>query len=160
MFFLLCSVFSLNIALFAENETVNEKVQVIKAVHTFDKSIKEDALVYKMAALSSDKACLSPVVYLTGGSGYCGTGGCTLLIFDCEKIGYKLLGATSVALPPVYVAKSITGGYHDIKVHVKNKDLALLRFDGKHYASNASMAPSVKHHASDRLLMDEGFIFP
>ncbi len=142
------------------NDTTDEKASVFQAVKAFDKSIKEDAFVYKMAALSSENSCLSPMVYLTAGSGYCGTGGCTVLMFGCAKEGYRLLGATSVAFPPVYIAKSVTSGYHDIKVHVKNKDLALLKFDGRHYPSNASTAPKSTQTPDDTLLMDEGFVFP
>jgi len=133
-------LFALN-TLGSAGDIVGKKADVLQAVKAFDKSIKEDAFVYKMAALSSENSCLSPVVYLTGGSGYCGTGGCTLLMFGCAKEGYRLLGATSVAFPPVYVAKSSTKGYHGMKVALKDGTLVVLKFDGKKYFSNASVAP-------------------
>ena len=160
IFFLIFPVFFLNTALFSQNNLTNEKAQVFHAVKTFDKNIGKENFRYKMAHLSVKESCLSPVVFLTAGSGYCGSGGCTILMFDCAKNGYRLIGATSVALPPVYITKSITRGYHDIKVHVRNKDLGLLKFNGKRYTSSASMAPAAKHNASDTLLMDEGFVFP
>lgn len=52
-------------------------------------------------------------VYLMGPY-FCGSGGCTLLIFDQGVDGYSLLANIATSSPPVIVATSTTNGYADV----------------------------------------------
>jgi len=90
--------------------------KVLAALQQYDKTLSSAMFSYKLANISQEKKCKSPVVFLNGKSGYCGTGGCNMFILDCTENGYKIIGNTSVAMPPVYVAATSSHGYKDIKV--------------------------------------------
>jgi len=138
-------------------DTAQEKidVNVLATLQKYDKTLTTGTFVYKLAKISKKKDCKSLIVFLNGKSGYCGTGGCTMLILDCTEKGYRIIGNTSVAMPPVYVAETSSYGYRDIKVDAGKKGLVVLHFDGKKYPDNASMAPANKKLSSDRLLFSD-----
>lgn len=130
--------------------------KVAKLVHDYDASIPKDGYLYRAVQLSEGEDCPSPLIFLNGKSGYCGTGGCTVLITACDgKGGYRILGEPSVSDAPIYRASSSHHGYYDIKVHARKRGQVLLRFDGKHYPDNASMAPATKVLPDDRLIISE-----
>jgi len=133
--------------------------KVLAALQQYDKTLSSAMFSYKLANISQEKTCKSPVVFLNGKSGYCGTGGCNMFILDCTENGYKIIGNTSVAMPPVYVAATSSHGYRDIKVDAGKKGLVVLKFDGKKYPENASMAPKSKKLSGDTLLLSEKDVF-
>ena len=109
----------------------------------YDAQIPAGAYGFRFVQLAADGTCRSPIIFLKGASGYCGTGGCTMLIYGCDsKGGYRLLGAPSVVMPPVYLLRTQHHGYHDIRAEVRRKGAVVLRFDGSHYPENASSAPA------------------
>ena len=132
---------------------------VLTALQKYDKALTKGTYTYKLAHLSRDRSCNSPIVFLNAKSGYCGTGGCNLLILDCTSKGYRIIGSTSVAMPPVYVSANFSHGYRDIKVEAGRKGLVVLKFDGKQYPENASMAPVGKKLPDDQLLLSEKDVF-
>ena len=130
--------------------------EVAKLVKDYDTSIPKDGFLYRAVRLSEKEGCPSPLIFLNGRSGYCGTGGCTLLITACDgKGGYKIVGDPSVSDVPIYGASSSHYGYHDLKVYARKRGQVLLRFDGKRYPDNASMAPGTKIEPGDRLILSE-----
>ena len=137
-----------------------QKERIQQAVHRYDPSLTPEHYGHRLVSLSTKDECLFPVVFLGPGSGYCGSGGCTLLIFACDGKAYRLLADPSVALPPLYLSQSSHHGYRDLKVHVRTRGLVRLSFDGKSYPSNASLAPDAKKEPTNRLLWDEAQPFP
>ncbi len=131
-----------------------EKVSAL--VKRFDASIPGDGYLYRAVRLSEKGDCLSPLIFLNGKSGYCGTGGCTVLITACDgKGGYRILGEPSVSDVPIYRASNSHHGYHNIKVYARKRGQVLLRYNGKAYPENASMAPTTKIVPGDRLILSE-----
>jgi hypothetical protein len=51
-------------------------------------------------------------VYLMGGM-FCGTGGCSLLVFSKDMNGYSLLADISISRPPIIVADTQRNGFAD-----------------------------------------------
>ena len=133
--------------------------KVLAALQQYDKTLNSTMFSYKLANISQEKKCKSPLVFLNGKSGYCGTGGCNMFILDCIENGYKIIGNTSVVMPPVYVAVTSSHGYRDIKVDAGKKGLVVLKFDGEKYPENASMAPKSKKLSEDTLLLSEKDVF-
>jgi hypothetical protein len=52
-------------------------------------------------------------VYLMG-SFFCGTGGCTLMLFTPTASGYRLVNDFPISRPPVILSPSRTAGWHDL----------------------------------------------
>ncbi len=94
--------------------------------------------------------------YLVGFSSpyFCGTGGCTFMLLNNDG---SLVTAFSVSEAPFIVEGSVTNGWKDLLVTSGGK-LHVLKFNGKTYPSNPSVAPVFKGYPSDdayRLLWDE-----
>jgi hypothetical protein len=81
--------------------------------------------------------------YLVGliGGDWCGSGGCTVLIFDKN---FKLNTRMTVVEYPVYVGapggKEVTKGYSNIYIQNRDGTVAKMAWNGKKYPTNPSVA--------------------
>ena len=103
---------------------------------------------YNQVDLDGD-AIPEVLVYL---SGYytCGSGGCTMLIFqqkDQSEASYELVSRIRLVNAPVLVSAKTTTGWQDLILYVAGGGVepyyALLQYDGKGYPTNPSVAPEV-----------------
>ena len=86
------------------------------------------------------------IVYLTG-DGWCGSGGCTMLILKRDGVQWRLLTKTTITRPPVRILNETSYGWRSIGVWVQGGGIqpgyeAELSYDGKTYPSNPSMPPA------------------
>jgi hypothetical protein len=86
------------------------------------------------------------VVYFSGRL-WCGSGGCSMLILEPDGATFKVIGEETIVRPPIRVLRSQSNGHFDIGVWVQGGGIqpgyeAQLRFDGKSYPSNPSVAPA------------------
>jgi hypothetical protein len=86
------------------------------------------------------------IVYLSS-DGWCGTGGCTMLILAPQKASYILITKTTVTHLPIRVLATKSNGWNDIGVIARTDGIeplyeAVLSFDGKTYPSNPSVPPA------------------
>jgi hypothetical protein len=91
------------------------------------------------------------IVYLTSG-GWCGTGGCTLLILQPQGETFKLVTKIPAVRLPVWVLATKSNGWRDLCLLVRNTGTEsvfykTLPFDGTSYP-NSTSAPAV--HRSDK----------
>ena len=97
------------------------------------------------------------IVYLSS-DGWCGTGGCTLLILAPEAKSYRLVTRIPAVRLPIRVLAMKSNGWRDVAV-VTGRPLheALLPFDGKSYPRNASMPPArpLSEDAPGKVVMPE-----
>jgi hypothetical protein len=106
-----------------------------------------DTAQFKSAFVDlKDDGKFEALVYISG-SGWCGSGGCRLLILAPSKATYRVITATTITRLPIRVLKSKTNGWHDIGVWVQGGGIqpgyeAQLPFDGRAYPSNPSMSPA------------------
>jgi hypothetical protein len=74
---------------------------------------------------------------------WCGTGGCTLLVFRQGEAAFELVTETSVTNPPIAVATQRHSGWHDLLVNVGGGGLepgtVVLQHDGTGYPDNPSL---------------------
>jgi hypothetical protein len=87
------------------------------------------------------------VVYVTG-DGWCGSGGCRLLVLEPKRKGWAVLGRTTITRPPVLRLRRTSHGYRDLGVFVTGGRIipgyeAALPFDGKRYSENPTIPPAV-----------------
>ena len=83
------------------------------------------------------------IVYLTN-DGWCGSGGCTMLILDPKGPTYRVITKVMTTRPPIRVLSTKTNGWHDLAVHVQGGGIvhayeAKLPFNGKSYPVSPSM---------------------
>ena len=80
-------------------------------------------------------------VVLLRGTDWCGSGGCTMLIFQDTQTGYSLVSRSTVTSPPIRVLQSSHMGWNDLIVRSNSVGDVLLQFDGNGYPSNPSLEP-------------------
>ncbi|MFN9175337.1 MAG: hypothetical protein ACK58N_12750 [Synechocystis sp.] len=73
---------------------------------------------------------------------WCGTGGCSMLVFANQNNDFKLVSAIPLVREPVIVSETKTKNWRDIIVHVsggggESKNVAL-KFNGSSYPTNPS----------------------
>jgi hypothetical protein len=82
------------------------------------------------------------VVVLTGFN-WCGTGGCTMLVFQGKDKTFKFVSSSSLVRPPVTVSETKTKGWRDLVLTVSGGGIpartVALKFDGKQYPLNPSI---------------------
>ncbi|WP_143754943.1 hypothetical protein [Caulobacter sp. BP25] len=96
-------------------------------------------------------------IYATGRE-TCGSGGCNLYVLSPTRAGYQVVLRASVAQLPIRRLESATRGWRDIGVFVAGGGAkpheARLRFDGKRYPGNPSMAPESGNPPGEILISD------
>lgn len=92
------------------------------------------------------------IVYVSG-QGWCGSGGCTMLILEPTGSSFKVLGRVTIVQLPIRLLHSKSHGHPDIGVVVQGGGIlsgyeAVLSFNGKSYPRNPSMPPAQKATAT------------
>jgi hypothetical protein len=86
------------------------------------------------------------IVYVTG-EGWCGTGGCTMLILARKDSSYRVITTVPATRPPIRVLEDTSNGWHSIAEWSVGGSPepgyeAELCFDGKTYRYNRSVTPA------------------
>ncbi|MGK7932738.1 MAG: hypothetical protein AB4041_15075 [Microcystaceae cyanobacterium] len=121
---------------------------------TIEAHIKEeeggffDNTKYKIAEIDlNDDQKKDALVFLIG-SYWCGTGGCTLLVFEQTDNNYRLVSQVPLVREPVIVSDNKTKGWYDIIIHNSGGGLpaknVALKFDGTTYPENPSALPPIR----------------
>lgn len=86
------------------------------------------------------------IAYLLG-RGWCGSGGCTLLVLEPEGSGYRLVTSVPIAQLPIRILATKTNGWRDLGVFVQGGGIqpgyeARLRFEKGSDPRNPSVHPA------------------
>ena len=100
---------------------------------------QEEAASYKSAYVDLNGDGKDDAVVLLSGNNWCGSGGCTMLVFKNVSNGYALVSRSTVTREPVRVSSSVYHGWKDLIVSTKGVGDALMRFDGSAYPGNPSV---------------------
>jgi len=77
---------------------------------------------------------------------FCGTGGCTLLVFKGTKSGFEFVSRSSLIRGPVLVSDTKTHGWRDLVVEVSGGGMTpkrvALKYTGSKYPLNPSTLPA------------------
>lgn len=112
------------------------------AIMTYVKSQGDQQMpTYKSGQLDLNSDGADDAIVLLTGSNWCGSGGCTMLVFKGLKEDFKFISSTSVTLEPIRILKQTSRGWASLIVHSRSHGEALLRFNGKKYPGNPSTAP-------------------
>jgi hypothetical protein len=88
------------------------------------------------------------IVYVSG-QGWCGSGGCTMLILEPTESSFNVLGRVTIVQLPIRLLQSMSHGHPDIGVIVQGGGIlsgyeAALSFNGESYPGNPSIPPARK----------------
>ncbi len=119
-------------------------------------------LTYLVAAADlNDDDADELLVYLNS-DGFCGSGGCTLLILTPRGNSYRVITRATIVRLPVRALDTRSNGWRNLAVRVQGGGIlegyeAELRYDGASYPSNPSMPPArrLQGIASGEILFDE-----
>lgn len=103
---------------------------------------------YKHAFVDLNNDGVSDAIVLLQGMGWCGSGGCTMLILRGGDAGYAVVSRSTVTKEPVRVAQSVSHGWRDIIVHSDGAE-KLMRFAGNGYPLNPSMQSAATQEQAD-----------
>ena len=98
---------------------------------------------YRIAEIDLNGDKKKDALVLLQDSYWCGTGGCSMLVFTNKNNDFKLVSSISLVRAPVIVSETKTKNWRDIIVHVsggggETKNVAL-KFNGSSYPTNPSM---------------------
>jgi hypothetical protein len=121
------------------------------AVRSFTKGADAPAYRYALADLNKDGRP-DAIVLLKGD--YCGTGGCTLLVFRAIPNGFKLVSSSTVSSEPIGLLSERSNGWLTLVVNSRGSGSVLMRFDGTKYPLNPSMqSVATKDQASSATIL-------
>jgi hypothetical protein len=83
-------------------------------------------------------------VVLLSSSDWCGSGGCSMLVFRGMEDGFTFVSSSTVTSEPIRVSTERTFGWKTLIVYSKGKGDVVMRFDGTRYPLN----PSTQQKAS------------
>ena len=101
------------------------------------------------------------LVVLTGFY-WCGTGGCTMLVFQGKDKAFEFVSRSTLVSPPVTVSETKTNGWRDLVITVSGGGMpakkVAMKFDGKKYPLNPSVQTSLSAEAATKgtVLFPEG----
>ena len=96
---------------------------------------------------------IKDVVVLLQGKEWCGSGGCTMLIYHTKNDhSLSLITKTTVTNTPIYQLSSTQNGWSDLSVYSKGIGQVKLSFDGESYPTNPSLAKPYQIRKVDQQL--------
>jgi hypothetical protein len=108
--------------------------------------IKDTTQITVVSVKTEDKAGEEQVVYVSG-QGWCGSGGCTMLIVEPFQSSFKVLGDVRGVQLPIRLLPSMEFRHPDIGVQVKwdaPPYEAVLSFNGTNYPVSTVLPPARK----------------
>ena len=94
---------------------------------------------FTAASVDLNQDAQPDAVVLVRSADWCGSGGCTMLIFKGTVNGYLLVSQSTITTPPIRILPTSQFGWSDLIVHSNGTGDVVLRFDGAGYPSNPSL---------------------
>jgi hypothetical protein len=122
--------------------------------------VEDQQLFVGYADLNGDR--LQDAIVIMSSSYWCGTGGCTMFVFEGRDQAFSLVSRSTLVRPPLTVSKTKTNGWQDLILEVSGGGMpsktVALKFDGKQYPLNPSDQPSLPENTpiQGKVLFPEG----
>lgn len=118
-----------------------------KAIIAWAEESKAPSYRYAFADLNGDG--IDDAVVLITDNQYCGSGGCSFVIFQGVGGGFKVISSSTITREPILLLPEKKKGWHTLSVFVAGGGAkpgqVMMRFDGKEYPSNPSMEPKANN---------------
>jgi hypothetical protein len=100
----------------------------------------DDPFRFALVDLNGDGR--ADAIVLTSGPLWCGSGGCTMLIFQGVENGFEFVSKSTISNPPIRVSKTTVHGWRTLIVYSKGKGDVSMRFNKSlRYPLNPSTQP-------------------
>jgi len=96
---------------------------------------------FRYALIDLDGDGSDDAIVLLLGSSWCGSGGCTMLVFRGTKDKFTVVSGSTITYEPIRVSPEKAHGWKTLIVYSKGKGDVLMRFNGERYPLNSSMQP-------------------
>jgi hypothetical protein len=122
-------------------------------ISALEKAIKawtEESTIpaYKYAFVDLNDDGRDDAVVLITGNEYCGSGGCSFIVFRGIAGGFKRVSSSTITRAPILLLTEKNKGWHALSVHISGGGVEpgqiIMRFNGKRYTGNPSMQPKAK----------------
>ena len=111
-----------------------------KAVHSFADD-PNAGYRYVLADLNADG--IADALVLMRDHYWCGSGGCTMLIFEGTAEGFRFISRSTITREPIYLSQETSHGWRTLIVSVGGgggkSGESVMRFNGREYPLNPSM---------------------
>lgn len=102
----------------------------------------EDQSTFNVAFNDLNQDGIDDAIVLLNGQNWCGSGGCTMLIFKGKADQqFELLSKTTLVDRPVYATTYTQNGWKQLLVYSRKHGQVMLKYDGKQYPLNPSLLP-------------------
>jgi hypothetical protein len=110
--------------------------------------VGEDPFRFALVDLNGDGR--EDAIVLMSGSGWCGSGGCTMLVFRGVDSGFEYVCSSTVTSAPIRVSQKTVRGWRSLIVLSKGKGDVVMRFtEAARYPSNPSLQPKASRAEID-----------
>ena len=103
---------------------------------------------YKHAFVDLNEDGIDDAVVLIADSQYCGSGGCSFVVFQGVAGGFKTVSSSTITREPILLLPDKNNGWHTLSVFVAGGGAkpgqVMMRFDGKKYPGNPSTQPKAR----------------
>lgn len=143
---------SSSISLDKTDKQVDEKTQnnLTEALNSYLQELGanvETEQTYKTEYIDLNDDGIKDALVLMNTPDWCGTGGCSLFIFQGGENKFEFLSSSSLINQPFTVSETKTNGWRNLIVEVRGggatPQTVTLEFDGKFYPSNPSLEPPI-----------------
>ena len=111
---------------------------LIRAINTYTNAQTD----FDVALFDLNQDGLKDAVVLLKGSNWCGSGGCTMLIFKgLPNQQFEFISKTTLVDIPVYSTTYLHNEWKQLLVYSRKHGQVVLKFDGMKYPLNPSLLP-------------------
>ena len=135
----------LNGTAIAQGESASQGARLAAAVNA---SLSDSSAPgYRSAFVDLNNDSEADAIVLMTSQSYCGSGGCTLLVFHGSPEGFKLLSRSTISREPIYVLSVSNAGWRSLGISVAgggiSPHVALMAFSGDSYPLNPTTQPEI-----------------
>lgn len=106
-------------------------------------ALEHNAPDFDVAYTDLNNDGLEDAVVMLKGINWCGSGGCSMLVFQNTGTDFTLISKSTVTSRPIRVTETTNNEWNDLIVWSKGKGNVLMTFDGKSYPSNPSLQDGI-----------------
>ena len=111
---------------------------LIRAINTYTNAQTD----FDVAIFDLNQDGLKDAVVLLKSSNWCGSGGCTMLIFKGKASqNFDFVSKTTLVDNPIYSTNYTQSGWKQLLVYSRKHGQVMLKFDGVKYPLNPSLLP-------------------
>ena len=102
-----------------------------------------DKSSFRYALPDLDDDARDDAVVLLSGPHFCGSDGCTMLVFHGTEDGFIFVSSTANVMAPIRISPKSEHGWRSLIVYSKGKGDVVLRFSATRYPADPSVQPHV-----------------